>query len=220
MKYLTVVQAPVVTVYDNTCTPTPAAVAENTPPVTPLPLQVPPAGLTLVARLTSVSVKHTLGGKLVNIMFGKGLTVMVNVEAAPTQPAADTGVIVIVAVIGDVVGLIATNAGMVPVPLAPRPMLVLLFVQVYTVPATGPPIVTAVVNEPAHTDWLAIAVTDGVGFTVMVKVTGVPAQPAADGVTVIVAVIGAAVVLVAVNAAILPVPLAARPMAVLLFVQL
>ena len=40
------------------------------------------------------------------------------------------------------------------------------------------------------------------------------------GVTVIVAVIVALVVLVAVNEEILPVPLAARPIAVLLFVQL
>lgn len=40
------------------------------------------------------------------------------------------------------------------------------------------------------------------------------------GVTVIVAVIGAFVLLVVVNEEILPVPLAARPIAVLLFVQL
>ena len=41
-----------------------------------------------------------------------------------------------------------------------------------------------------------------------------------EGVTVIVAVIGALVLLVAVNEEILPVPLAARPIAVLLLVQL
>ena len=51
------------------------------------------------------------------------------------------------------------------------------------------------------------------------KVIGVPAQPFAEGVTVIVAVIGALVMLVAVNAAILPVPLAAKPIDVVLFVQ-
>jgi len=54
----------------------------------------------------------------------------------------------------------------------------------------------------------------------MVKVTGPPPQPDAVGVTVMVAVIGALVVLVAVKAGILPVPLAARPIAGLLFVQL
>jgi hypothetical protein len=80
--------------------------------------------------------------------------------------------------------------------------------------------VTAAVAEPAHTAWLAMAFTDGVGFTVIVNVTAVPLQPAADGVTVMVAVIGVAVALVAVNDGILPVPDAARPIAVLLFVQL
>lgn len=76
---------------------------------------------------------------------------------------------------------------------------------------------TAAVLAPAQSVWLATAATTGVGFTVMVKLTGVPGQPLAVGVTVIVAVIGELVALVAVKAAILPVPLAARPMVVLLF---
>lgn len=126
-----------------------------------------------------------------------------------------------VAVTGLMVGLIAVNDGMLPVPLAPSPIVVLLFVQVNTVPTTGPLSVTAAVADPAHTAWLAIAFTVGVGLTVIVKLTGVPVQPEADdGVTVMVAVIGAAVLLVAVKLGILPVPDAARPMAVLLFVQL
>ena len=88
-------------------------------------------------------------------------------------------------------------------------------------PATGPLRVTAAVGCPAHSVWLAIAFTDGVGFTVMVKLTGPPVQADGDdGVTVMVAVIGAAVVLVATKLGILPVPDAANPMAVLLFVQL
>ena len=127
----------------------------------------------------------------------------------------------IVAVTGVPVAFTAVKLGIFPVPLSPRPIVVLLLVHVNTVPATGPVIVTAVVAEPAHTAWLAIAFTDGVGFTVIVKLTGVPVQPEADdGVTVMVAVIGAAVLLVAVKLGILPVPDAARPMAVLLFVQL
>ena len=81
--------------------------------------------------------------------------------------------------------------------------------------------VTAAVVCPAHTVWLAMAFTDGVGFTVMVKLTGAPVQADGDdGVTVMVAVIGAAVAFVAIKLAILPVPDAASPMAVLLFVQL
>jgi hypothetical protein len=54
----------------------------------------------------------------------------------------------------------------------------------------------------------------------MVKVCGAPAQPNADGVTVIVAVMGALVILIAVKDAISPLPFAAKPIDGLLFVQL
>jgi hypothetical protein len=50
-------------------------------------------------------------------------------------------------------------------------------------------------------------------------VAGVPGQPLAAGVMVMVAVIGAEVAFAAVNDGMFPDPLAARPMAVLLFVQ-
>lgn len=80
--------------------------------------------------------------------------------------------------------------------------------------------VTAVVVALLHSVWLETAVTEGVGLTVIIKFCGVPAQPFAVGVTVIVAVTAALVLLVAVNAAILPEPLAARPIEVVLFVQL
>ena len=60
----------------------------------------------------------------------------------------------------------------------------------------------------------------GVGLTVMVNVWAAPGQPAADGVTVIVAVTGVLVKLMAVNAGIFPLPEAAKPIDVLLFVQL
>ena len=54
----------------------------------------------------------------------------------------------------------------------------------------------------------------------MVNVCGMPGQPAADGVTVIVAITGALVALMAVKAIIFPLPDAASPIDVLLFVQL
>ena len=54
---------------------------------------------------------------------------------------------------------------------------------------------------------------------VMVKVFDGPGQPAAVGVTVIVPDIGVEPALVAVNDGMLPEPLAAKPIAVLLFVQ-
>jgi hypothetical protein len=54
-----------------------------------------------------------------------------------------TGVMVIVAVIGALVVLVAVNEGTLPEPLAPRPMAVLLFVHVNVVPLTGPVMVVA-----------------------------------------------------------------------------
>ena len=61
---------------------------------------------------------------------GRGLTVIVNVLVAPSQPAADFGVTVMVAVIGELVGLVAVKEGMAPVPLAAKPIAVLVFVHV------------------------------------------------------------------------------------------
>ena len=61
--------------------------------------------------------------------------------------------------------------------------------------------------------------TVGVGFTVMVNETGVPEQPSAVGVTVMVAVTGTFVIFLAVKALISPVPLAANPIDVSLLVQ-
>jgi hypothetical protein len=144
---------------------------------------------------------------------------MVNVLAVPVQPAL-TGVTVIVAVTADVPLLVAVNEEISPVPLAARPMEVVLFVQLKVVPLTAPLKATAVVAAPLQTDWLETVFTVGVGLTVIVKVVAVPGQPAFTGVTVIVAVTGDVVLLVAVKDAISPVPLAARPIDVVLFVQL
>ena len=66
-----------------------------------------------------------------------GLTVMVNDVGAPIHPFA-VGVTVTVAVIGEVVAFVAVNGGILPEPLAARPIAVLLFAQVNVVPVTGP----------------------------------------------------------------------------------
>ena len=79
---------------------------------------------------------------------------------------------------------------------------------------------TASVAVPLHFVWSAGLVTVGVGLTVMEKETGAPGQPLIVGVTSIVALIATVVEFVAVNEAIFPVPLAANPIAVLVFVQL
>lgn len=104
---------------------------------------------------------------------------MVNVLAGPVQlmpPLVKVGVTVIVATCGVDPLLIPMNDGIVLVPLAPNPIEVLLLLQLYTVPATGPAMVTAAVAVPLHTVWLAMAFTDGVGLTVIVNVIGVPVQ--------------------------------------------
>ena len=80
--------------------------------------------------------------------------------------------------------------------------------------------VTAAVAAPLHNVCGVTAATVGVGFTVIVKVTGVPGQPLAVGVTVIVEETGVLPVFTAVNGAMLPAPLAPKPMAGLLLVQL
>lgn len=158
---------------------------------------------------------------------GTGLTVIVKVTGVPEQltpPLVYTGVTVIVATCGTLVTLVAIKLGIFPSAPAPRPMLVLLLVQLYSVPGTDPIKITGAVGEPWHNTWLAGWLTVGVGLTVIVKVPGVPEQltpPLVNtGVTVIVATIGALVILVAVNEAIFPVPLSASPIDGSLLVQL
>jgi hypothetical protein len=74
---------------------------------------------------------------------------------------------VMVAVIGAELALVAVNAGISPDPLAASPMAVLLFVQVNVVPLTGPDKVVAVILAPLQCVWLGTVVTVGVGFTVI-----------------------------------------------------
>ena len=152
-------------------------------------------------------------------ILGVGLTVIVKLWAAPGQPFA-SGVTVIVAVTATLDTLVAKKDGISPVPLAAKPMVVLSFVQPKLVPLTEPVKFTVPVAALLHKTWLAGCTTLGVGFTVIVKLCEGPGQPLARGVTVIVAITGALVEFVAVNDGIFPLPLAAKPIEVLLFVQL
>ena len=79
---------------------------------------------------------------------------------------------------------------------------------------------TAVVRLLGQRVWSIGSDTEGVGRTVIVKVRAVPTQPFAVGVTVMVATMLLEVVFTAVKAAILPVPVVAKPMLDVLFVQL
>lgn len=158
------------------------------------------------------------------LTVGFGFTVIVYVVAVPlqdTDPLVNVGVTVIVPDIGAVPLFVAVNDG-IPVafvPLAAKPIAVLLFVQLYVV---VPPVrfvlnVTPVVAEFAHKVSLDIASTCADGFTVIVNVFVGPEQLTEPfvkvGVTTIVAVTGDVPALVAVKAGIVGVlvPLAARP---------
>ena len=78
----------------------------------------------------------------------------------------------------------------------------------------------AAVDAPLHNTLLLIGFTVATGYTVMVKVMGAPVQPVAVvGVTVIVAAVTFVRLLAVVKDGILPVPLAAKPIAGLLFTQ-
>ena len=79
-----------------------------------------------------------------------------------------------VAVTGVVPALVAVKDPILPVPLAARPMEVVLFVQLYEVAL--PEKVIAVVDCPLQTVWLVTGFTVGVGFTAIVKLVGVPVQ--------------------------------------------
>ncbi len=71
---------------------------------------------------------------------------------------------------------VAAKLAILPVPLPPKPIAVLLFVQLYTIvpPVVGLVKVTAVVLAPTHTLWLATVFTVAIGFIVIVNICAVP----------------------------------------------
>lgn len=115
--------------------------------------------------------------------------------------------------------LVAVNDGMLPLPPTPNPIAVLVLVHVKLPPVGVLTKLVATTVALLHTTVSAGTCSVGVGFTVIVKIDGVPAQPLTVGVTVIVAIIGAVVVLVAVKLGRLPVSLAANPIVGSVFVH-
>ena len=129
------------------------------------------------------------------------------------------GVTVTVPDIAEVPPLAAVKLTL-PLPVAPNPIVVLLLLHAYVVPLTLLLNVIAA-GDALHTVWLdgVTSVITGVGFTVIVLLPVAPTQPLAVGVTVIVVVTELLVVLAAVNVPTLPLPLAPRPVVVLLLVH-
>ena len=77
-----------------------------------------------------------------------------------------------------------------------------------------------VVAVPLQTTWFVMGVTVGVGLTLIKNEKAGPTHPFAVGVNVMVELMAVEPGLVAVNEGMSPLPLATKPMSVLLFVQL
>jgi hypothetical protein len=178
-----------------------------------------PATALLKENAPAVVLLHTvlLAG---TVTAGEGDTLMVNVCIAPMQPAEETEVTVTTADTVAVPVLIVVNAGIVPVPVEPRPIDGVVLVQLKVVPGTELVRINAPAVPPLHTVVLGDTVATGVGDTLTVKDLTAPGQPANIGVTAITDVAVTVPVLTAVNAAMLPEPDAASPIDVFEFVQL
>jgi hypothetical protein len=87
---------------------------------------------------------------------------MVKDETIPAQPFAE-GVIVIVPEMGSFVVFVAVKVGIFPLPLAAKPIEVLLFAHVKVVPATGPESVVTGITTPVQEVKFAMMLTVGVG---------------------------------------------------------
>ncbi len=144
------------------------------------------------------------------LIVGSGLMVMTKFCGVPVQPPR-LGVTLMFPVV--TTPTLAALKAMFPVPLAPKPMAVLLFVQAKVAPEV--PVNVVATGLPAQAPTATGRSTIGAAMTVMVKFWLAPMQPLATGVTVTVPTPMAAAVKL-----IFPAPLAASPMAVLSFTQL
>ena len=132
------------------------------------------------------------------------------------------GVIVTVAVIGDVELFNAVKPGILLVePLVGVIPIVELFIfQTYVAPVTLEVRILEETTVWGQTVMLDKLSTWGVGLIVIVKLIGFPLQLLATGVTVMLAIMALLPGLIVVNAGIFPVPLAPNPIFALEFVQL
>src|SRR5882757_4834270 len=143
--------------------------------MSPVPLAVIPMAALVLVQLSTAPATLLVKGILIDVAgqtatfatavtTGWGLTVMVNVVAAPVH-VAFVPVTLMVATIGTPVMLVAAvKPAMLPVPLATRLISVLLLVQLNV----SPPRVLAVkliapIGAPEQTVMLLTAVTTGVG---------------------------------------------------------
>ena len=118
----------------------------------------------------------------VDVTTGFGLTVTVYVAAGPVHPAS-VAVTEMVAVMGEAVVLVAVKEGVLPAPLAARPMEGSELVHAKVAPAGVLVNADAATAPPLQTVMFAGTVVVGLGFTVTVPVP-IPVQPPVVPVTV------------------------------------
>ncbi len=149
-----------------------------------------------------------------------GLTVMVYCFLAPLHPF-NVGSTSTVLVIAEAVVLVAVKEGVLPVPLPdPKPTAVLLFVHAYVDPDGVVENTEAATTSPLHGVKLVSVLNVGVGFIVILNVFAKPGQPSKVGVTDTVPSMSTPVAFEgAVYAVMSPVPLAAKPTLILVFVH-
>ena len=175
--------------------------------------------VTRPVKVTSVvSVPLQITWSATAFTVGVGFTTMLNDCVIPLHEF-DIGVTVNDALIGVFDTFVAVNEIGLPEPVDVNPITVLLFVQLYIVLLIPEPVKVTLAGTPLQSAELLIAFTTGVGLTVNENVVMAPIQVLEDGVTVIRAVIGTLTAFVAEKALMVPLELAARPIAVLLFVQ-
>jgi len=175
----------------------------------------------LVISIAAVAVLlHTVCVAVIEDNAGIGFTTIVAICGALMQvlAMADTTTL---ADIEALVVFIAIKDGTESTPDAARPIEGVLVLQANVAPGVLLVKVILVVLELLQTDWLAgMLVTDGVGFANILKLVDGPGHPLAVGITVIKATTGIVPVFTAVNDGIPVAPLAARPIEVVLLVQL
>src|SRR5215218_1148771 len=149
---------------------TPAVAVADHENVVPLTFDV-----RVTKELLSPEQINCVSGELVRV--GVGLMVTVNVLASPgqlTPLAVLIGVTVMVATIGLVPGLVAVKDGMLPVPLAPRPIAVLSFAQLKEAASVPVKVILATVvllQAATFAGWLTTGFALIITFVALVYVT-------------------------------------------------
>jgi len=150
---------------------------------------------------------------------GLGFTIILKDAGSPTHELA-VGDTAIVAVSGMLLLFTALNEFILPLPLAARPMILKLFAHANVAPLTALVKLNAPVLKPLQTVKLLGTETLGVGLAVIVKDFDVPLQPLAIALTLKLATTGVVPVLLTLNEGIAPLPLPAKPMLLVLLIQL